>query len=96
MIFSHEYSKLQKLEFTTIRKNSGYYYPAQLVKVQTPTQTFQARVQTILPIQKAHITEELAKSDADMSREELLKQLEQWYGASYDNFILIRLTKEAV
>lgn len=95
MIFSREYSKLKKMEFTTIRKNSGYYYEGKLVKIQTPTLIFHARVKTILPINKAAITEELAQSDADMTRDELLKQLEEWYGASFDNFILIHLTKEA-
>ena len=44
---------------------------------------------------KKDITEELAQSDADCSREELIAMLEGWYGKEFDNFVLLTFEKEA-
>jgi len=93
MKFSKEYSKLALEEFTTIRKFSMYYRVGSKINIRTPIRTFQAIVLSRAVIHKDQITEELAQSDADCSREELISMLEKWYGKRFDDFILLRLRK---
>lgn len=92
MRFSKSYSKLKRDEFTTIRKDTGYYYPGKKVKV-TLIESFSAKVVNVKPISKSNITENLAQSDADCSRQELIAMLEKWYGKKCDNYVLITLRK---
>ncbi len=94
MRFSHEYSKLKKQVFTTIRRNSGYYRIGGLYGVDTPEQSFTAVVIDSKLIVKTDIDEALAHNDADMSAKELIGILERWYGKKYDDFVLLTLEKE--
>jgi hypothetical protein len=91
--FSKEYSKLSLDEFTTIRKRSRMYWPGSIVKVSTPKQIFNAEVISRTRINKCFISDELAQSDADCTREELIKKLTLWYGTGFDDFILLRLRR---
>jgi hypothetical protein len=92
MKFSHEYSKLKKTEFTTIRQNKRFYKEKQTVFCDTPKQQFSAFITKIERIKKKDITEELAQSDADCSRADLIQMLVDWYGPVYDNFIVIHFS----
>ena len=93
--FSQEYPKLQKEEFTTIRKNTKYYILGETYKIITPKHKFIARIQCLRKAGKELITEEFAKQDADCSAEELIKTLEKRYGEKYNDFIIITLKKKA-
>jgi len=95
MKFSKDYSKLDKLTFTTIRKASNYYRICGSYKIKTPTREFRAMIVAGETIAKKDITEELSHSDADCTREELITMLESWYGKGFDNFVLLTLQKEA-
>jgi len=92
MKFSKDYSKLDKPIFTTIRKYPGYMV-GQVLTINTPTKKFMAKVTHATWMNKALITEELAHSDADCSREELIAMLEKWYGKVFDDFVLLTLEK---
>jgi hypothetical protein len=94
LIFSHQYSKLSKDVFTTIRKSTGYYSRGQLVSIKTPKDSFFGKVVDLKEIKKDDITEELAMSDADTTREKLIELLEKWYGKIFDNFVLLTIQKE--
>ena len=94
MKFTKNYSKLKDSSFTTIRKNTGYYKVGWIYDIVTPSSGFQARVLSAIPIKKADIDDKLAMSDADMTRDELIKMLEKWYGKEYDDFILIKLARK--
>jgi hypothetical protein len=91
--FSHEYSKLKKNCFTTIRKNTKYYQDGEIYKIVTPKQKFMARIAGRKETKKQWITEEIAWMDADCSREKLIKMLETWYGKKFNDFIFIFLRK---
>ena len=39
------------------------------------------------------MTEELAMSDADCSRDYLINMLDRWYGKVFNNFVLITLER---
>ena len=93
MIFTKEHSKLKNSSFTTIRKNTGYYRAGNTYTVMTPSEKFKARVQSIIPLKKSDITDELALTDADMTADELRSMLESWYGRQYDDFVLIKLVR---
>jgi hypothetical protein len=95
MRFSEEYSKLRKKEFTTIRKNTGYYKVGSVRRITTPRQEFRAKVISSTPLAKRDITEELARKDADCSRDKLIEMLERWYGRRFDDFALLRLRRVA-
>lgn len=94
MKFTSEYSKLKKQEFTTIRKNNGYYHIGDVFLVRTPEQRFAVQVVGIKPINKSEITDELALDDADCTVNDLRNKLETWYGKQYDDFILLRLVRK--
>ena len=103
MRFSKDYSKLSKNIFTTIRKNIGYYHYNSninkssvgfIITVKTPTKSFKVKIIEIKYIKKKDITEELAQSDADCSRAELIAMLEKWYGKEFDDFVLLTLQRE--
>lgn len=93
MKFSKDYTKLDWDKFTTIRLNNGYYKEGKMVKINTPTKDFKAKVVMTEAITKGDITEELAEMDADCSREELIGMLENWYGKKKDDFVLIWMEK---
>jgi hypothetical protein len=93
MIFSHEYTKLKKSIFTTIRKNAGYYQVGKWVRITTPEQKFSAVITNIIPIKKEQIDDNVAQMDADCDAEQLIDMLEQWYGPKYNDFILIYMEK---
>jgi hypothetical protein len=94
MKFSKDYSKLDKLIFTTIRKGSNYYRIHSICKIKTPTREFKAMIVAKETIEKEDITEELAQSDADCSKVELIAMLEKWYGKEFDDFVLLTLQQE--
>lgn len=93
MRFTKNYSKLKNNRFTTIRKNTGYYKVGWIYDIMTPKSGFQAQVLSVTPIKKSDIDDELAISDADMTRNELIKMLERWYGKRYDDFVLMTLVR---
>lgn len=93
MRFSKEYSKFKKKEFTTIRKNTGFYKLGNIYQVITPLQRFKARMISHRRLRKFDITEEFAQSDADCSRAELIAMLEKWYGKKFDDFVLLYLER---
>ena len=97
MIFSKHYSKLDRDVFTTIRRNTGYYRPAQIIfcQVKGERQEIKASILSVVPIKKSEITDALAQADADCSRTELLAMLTDWYGSACDDYVLIRLRKES-
>lgn len=92
MKFSRDYSKLDNPTFTTIRKYPGYMI-GQIIPINTPTRKFMARVKDANWINKALITEKLARSDADCSKKELIAMLEKWYGKKFDDFVLLTLER---
>lgn len=94
MKFSKNWTKLEQDVFTTIRKNTDYYYPNKLIKIKTPKAEFLARITDRTYIKKTDITEEMARKDADCSREELIAILEGWYGKFYDNFVFLKIRRE--
>lgn len=96
MIFTREYQKLKNKQFTTIRKNSGYYRWGATYKIKTPTETFKAIVTHFKPITKKEITDKVALADAECSAIELKKMLEKWYGKTYDDFIILTLERESI
>lgn len=91
MKFSKDYAKLRHNEFTTIRKNTGYYKCGSIRWIKTPSKCFSAEIINIIHIQKKDITEEIAYKDADCSKAELIVMLEKWYGKEFDDFVLITL-----
>jgi len=93
MKFSKQYSKLKKPIFTTIRKNTGFYIRNQVVNIETPTEKFKAKIEWIEKITKEELTNRFSKSDADCSKEELIKMLEKWYGKKYNDFIILTLKR---
>ncbi len=93
MKFSHEYSKLSKKVFTTIRKNTNFYRIGQICQIQTPEQSFKAKVVGSGLIKKVEINDYLAQEDADMKAEKLIALLEKWYGKRFDDFVLLTLEK---
>ena len=93
MKFSKEYSKLSADIFTTIRKRTKRYRLYDRVNIISPNQDFLVEVRGRLFLQKKDITEELARSDADCSRQELITQLEKWYGKKFDDFVLLQLRR---
>lgn len=96
MRFSKDYSKLNQSTFTTIRKNTIAYVVGNIYTVKTPTQEFKVEVTHKQPLRKAGITEDLAVSDADCSRRELITMLEKWHGKKFDNFALLFLRREPI
>lgn len=90
--FIKQWSKLENNEFTTIRKFSNYYRPGQVATVETPVKIFKAVVFFVRPIKKSDITENIARLDADCSREELLVLLERFYG-NHEEFVLLGLRR---
>lgn len=94
MRFSKDYSKFDKPIFTTIRKNSAYYRIFGSYKIRTPTKEFRAMIIAIDFIKKKDITKWLARVDFDGTRENLIKQLEKWYGKKFDDFMLLTMQKE--
>ena len=93
MIFSHEYTKLKKNCFHTIRMNTGRYRVGKIIKITTPSCKFSALVVGVDHIKKADIGDDLARKDADCSPDELIGMLEGWYGKRYDDYVLIHLKK---
>jgi len=93
MRFSHEYCKLKFPVFTTIRRNKGWYKTRQKINVLTPEQNFRAEVVSIRPISKRDITKTVAFRDADCEPGDLIKMLNDWYGAKSNDLILITLMK---
>lgn len=94
MKFSKDYSKLDKPIFTTIRKKTIAYALGGHYKIKSPTKEFMVRLIIIQLLKKNEITEELAQSDADCSKAELIVMLEKWYGKEFDDFVLLTLEKE--
>jgi hypothetical protein len=94
MRFTREYAKLSRPVFTTIRKNTRLYQLGARPKIRSPKQRFRTMVIERTPIRKADITEDLARSDGECSREEVIALLEKWYGPDFDDFVLLRLAKE--
>ena len=94
MKFSKDYSKLDKNTFTTIRRASNYYRICSVYKIKTPTKEFKAMIVAGETIVKKDMTEELARSDADCSRKELITMLEKWYGKKFDDFVLFTLERQ--
>ena len=95
MRFSKDYSKLERDVFTTIRKcrkSQGYIFGNVWI-IKTPTRQFKAELIGVQKISKDMITEELARHDADCSRDELIAMLEGWYGKSFDDFVLLTLER---
>ncbi|GAH84992.1 unnamed protein product [marine sediment metagenome] len=96
MKFSKDYSKLDKLIFTTIRKNTRHYrLPRRIWNIQTPTRKFKAYLIKLRKLKKKQITEKLARSDGDCSKAELIAMLEGWYGKEFDDFVLLTFQKES-
>jgi len=93
--FSKDYSKLGSLFFSTIRKASPYYRIGAIHKIKTPTTEFKAQIVAGEIIGKGQISEELAQSDADCSKEELIAMLERWYGREFNDFVLFSLKRVA-
>lgn len=93
MKFSHEYSKLNKKTFTTIRRNSGRYKLHCAYRIHAPGQDFYAKVIERVLINKADINDSLAQADADMTAVELVALLEKLYGKDYDGFVLLTLRR---
>ena len=93
MKFSHNWTKLSKHQFTTIRKAGGYYRVGRKYLCETPITTFYAKVIHMQHIRKEDITEEIAQADADMDRESLIKLLNRFYGKEYDGFVLMTLER---
>jgi len=91
MKFSENWEKLNWVIFTTIRKNTGRYKLGNVYTMVLPNCKFKARVVGILPIKKKEITNDLAKIDADTTKEGLIHMLEKWYGKKFDDYILITL-----
>ena len=91
MKFSKNWSKLFWGTFTTIRKYGDYYKLGYAYPIETPTKTFYAEVVSTRRIKKEDITETIALRDADMSRDDLIKLLERFYGAEFNDFILVTL-----
>lgn len=92
--FSHEYIKLSKKIFSTIRRNNNRYKMGHIYQIRTPKQNFKAKVIGSELISKTEIDDHLAQSDADMiAGGELVTLLEKWYGKIYDNFVLLTLEK---
>jgi hypothetical protein len=94
MKFSKNWTKLEQDVFTTIRKNTNYYYPNKLIKIRTPKAEFLARIIERTFIKKEDITEDIARKDADCSREELITILEGWYGKQYNDFVFLTIRRE--
>jgi hypothetical protein len=89
---SKDYSKFKNEVFTEIRKWQGNYNNIGDVKIlHTPTQDITARIIYKKRIKKADMTEELAQTDFDDSRDALIKQLEIWYGKKFDDFALLKM-----
>ena len=93
MRFTHEYSKLGKHVFTTIRKGTSVYRKGRTYSITTPSERFYAKVIQRNHLMKADITERFAQVDADCSRDMLIKQLEKWYGKHYDDFVKLKLER---
>lgn len=91
--FSKDYSKLKNPVFTTIRKNTSHYRIGSVHAIKTPSNSFVAKITDSIPLRKTNITEDLAESDADCSREELIGMLEKWYGKEFNDFVLLTLAK---
>jgi len=93
MKFSKFYEKLGWVIFTTIRKNTGNYKLGNVYTINIPEGgKFKAKVIGYLPIKKKDITDDLARTDADVNtKEELIKILENWYGKNFDDYALITL-----
>jgi len=75
--------KLDGYEFTTIRENKGYWV-SQVGKKHDVVLKGDKYCEAVLlwriTIDIERITESLAKADADMSREDLIKMLRKMYG----------------
>jgi len=75
--------KLDDYKFTTIRENTGYWV-SQIGKnhdVELKGQKYcEAMLLWRITMNIEQITESLAKADADMSRENLIKMLTKMYG----------------
>ena len=93
MKFSKMYTKFKQDKFTTIRKHSNHYVVGRVIKVVTPEGMFKARVTKRDGLTKQGITDELAMSDADCSREELIEILNRWYGKKHNDYVLIHLER---
>ena len=91
MQFSKNYEKLGWVIFTTIRKNTGRYELGRIYTISTPSGKFRARVIGLYPIRKKDITDNLANTDAETTKEGLIKMLECWYGKEFDDYVLITL-----
>ena len=92
--FSKNYSKLDIEAFTTIRKASPYYRIYSINKIKAPTKEFTAQIIEKEGIRKQDISDDLAHSDADCSRDELITMLEEWYGKEFDDFVLLTLERK--
>ena len=79
--------------FTEIRKSAVGYSVGSIVTMITPLSKFDATIVKRKTIRKSDITEELAQSDADCSREALLKKLEEWYGEDTERLLLLTLER---
>lgn len=91
--FSKQYSKLSFPIFTTIRKNTQTYQIGKVYEASAPNGSFMFEVLARRPLKKADITENMAYADADCLRGELLGHLVDWYGESYDDFVLLTVCK---
>jgi len=91
MIFTKHYHKLNWFFFTTIRKNTGKYKLGNIYTMNTPTTKFKAKVIGLLPIKKKDITDDLARIDAEETKEGLIRMLDGWYGKKFDDYVLMTL-----
>ena len=91
MKFSKDYTKLDHPIFTTIRQNRGYYKNGQRIKITTPTKQFFAEIVSIRNLKLYDITENIARADADCTKESLIK-LMKFYYKDYANDLIIIIT----
>ena len=93
MKFTKDYKKLANDEFSTIRKNTGFYKKGKIYTVITPTQKFSAQCISTTPMMKEYITEPMARLDADCSKKDLIAMLDRWYGEEFNDYVFIVMSK---
>ena len=93
MKFSKSYSKLNYPIFTTIRQDKGYYKVGQIINVNTPETSFEAEILAIRELSNADITENMARVDADCSKQKLQGLMNLFYREKAEELILLTLAK---
>ena len=93
--FSRNWSKLDHRIFTTIRDRACALEVGKVYEATYPGGVFKFEVIGRRDITRDDITESVAQADADMSRSELLKALDTWYGSEQNELVLLTLCKIA-